>query len=420
MKTLIVIAAAGVALAAAAAPSRPDVDAEARAAWSSREIETLASLALDELGPLPADPTNRWADDPRAAALGHRLFFDARLSSNGRVSCATCHLPELDFQDGKALAEGVGRTDRRTMPIASSAHGAWFFWDGRKDSQWSQALGPLESPVEHGGSRAQYAHVIATHYRAEYESVFGPLPNLASVPPKAGPVDDPVARAAWAHMDEQAREDVNRVFANLGKAIAAYERTIALGPSRFDRYVETLVRTGRAPEGVLTRDEIEGARLFVGKADCVSCHNGPLFSDDYFHNTGVPVGAGSASDIGRRRGAELVLVDEFNCRSPYSDAAPGACRELDFIVVESDEMVRAFKTPSLRNVAERAPYMHAGQIATLEDVVRHYERAPRAPAGTSELHGMRLSGREARQLVAFLRSLSAPLSAPDAFLQPPR
>src|SRR5690606_37849639 len=96
-------------------------------------------------------------------------------------------------------------------------------------------------------------------------------------------------------------------------------------------------------------------------------------------------------------------------RSAYSDA-DGDCPELDYIVVDSDEMVRAFKTPSLRNVAERAPYMHAGQIATLEDVVRHYERAPRAPAGHSELHGVRLSDREARQLVAFLKTLSGPLS----------
>jgi len=404
-----------VALAAATAEST-----EWSTQWADGEVETLASLSLDALEPLPADPTNRYADDERAAALGHRLFFDTRLSSNGAVSCGTCHEPARDFQDGKALAQGVGTTDRRTMPIAGTAYSPFLFWDGRKDSQWSQALGPLESPVEHGGSRAQYAHVIDAHYRAEYEAVFGPLPDLSSVPRVAGPVADPVASAAWTAMPASEREGVTRVFANVGKAIAAYERTIRHTPSRFDRYVHELTTTGAAPEGVLTGDEVAGARLFIGKAGCINCHSGPLFTDDYFHNTGVPVGRGAAGDMGRRKGAEQVVADEFNCRSPYSDASEGDCPELDYIVVDSDEMVRAFKTPSLRNVAARAPYMHAGQIETLEDVVRHYERAPRSPAGQSELHGLRLSDREIRQLAAFLESLSGPLTAPQSFLHEPR
>lgn len=410
MRTTLFLAAAGALLVAAApGPKRP---------WSEAEIETLASLSLSELGPLPADPTNRWADDPAAAELGQRIFFDTRFSSNGAVSCATCHLPELDFQDGKPLAEGVGTTSRRTMPIASTARSAWMFWDGRKDSQWSQALGPLESAVEHGGSRAQYVHLVARHYREPYEAVFGPLPDLEDVPAQAGPVEGPDARAAWEALPEERRAAVTRAFANIGKAIAAYERRIDYGPGRFDRYVDALVETGREPRDVLTGDEIAGARLFIGKADCVSCHNGPLFTDDYFHNTGVPQVPG-LDDLGRSAGAAAVLEDEFNCRSAYSDAPADACVELDFMVVDSEEMVRAYKTPSLRNVAERAPYMHAGQIATLEDVVRHYARAPKAPAGRSELHGVRLSRREASQLVAFLRTLSAPLATPRALLQAP-
>src|SRR5215213_5218109 len=156
-----------------------------RERWSSEERETLRSLSLASLGPLPADPSNRVADDPRAAALGERLFSDPRLSGNGKVSCATCHLPQREFQDGTPLAHGMGTTARRTMPIAGTAHGAWFFWDGRTDSQWSQALGPLESAVEHGGSRTQYAHTIAAQYRTEYEAVFGPLPSLAGLSTKA-------------------------------------------------------------------------------------------------------------------------------------------------------------------------------------------------------------------------------------------
>src|SRR6188508_2008332 len=96
--------------------------------WTPKERETLRLLSLASLGPLPADPSNRFADDARAAALGERLFSDTRLSGNGKVSCATCHLPQRDFQDGTPLAHGVGTTARRTMPVAGTAHGAWFFW----------------------------------------------------------------------------------------------------------------------------------------------------------------------------------------------------------------------------------------------------------------------------------------------------
>ena len=135
-----------------------------------------------------------------AAQLGHRLFFDKRLSLNGQVACATCHNPALEFQDGIPLGKGVGTTDRRTMPVAGTAYSPYLFWDGRKDSQWAQALGPLESAVEHGGTREQYAQVIADCYRAEYEEIFGMMPVLST------------------------REGATAVFVNIGKAIAAYER----------------------------------------------------------------------------------------------------------------------------------------------------------------------------------------------------
>jgi cytochrome c peroxidase len=410
MRTTILLASCGLLLVAAVPEGRP---------WTEEETAILASLSLSNLEPLAPDATNRFAEDPDAAELGQRIFFDTRFSSNGEVSCATCHLPELDFQDGKALAEGVGTTARRTMPIASTARSTWLFWDGRKDSQWSQALGPLESSVEHGGSRTQYVHLVARHYRAEYERVFGPLPDLGGLPEHAGPVEAAEARAVWESLPAERREVVTRAFANIGKALAAYERKIEHGPTRFDRYVDALVATGREPEGLLDADEVAGARLFVGKAGCVSCHNGPLFTDDYFHNTGVPQVEG-LPDLGRSDGATAVLADEFNCLSAYSDAAADQCVELDFIVADSDEMIRAFKTPSLRNVADRPPYMHAGQIATLDDVVRHYVQAPKAPAGRSELHAVRLSSREVSQLVAFLRSLSGPLATPPALLRAPR
>lgn len=389
-------------------------------AWTPGELETLRSLRIEMLEPLPPDPSNRWADDERAVALGHELFFDTRLSGNGEVSCATCHRPELQFQDGTPLAAGVGTTDRRTMTVVATAHSPWLFWDGRKDSQWSQALGPLESPVEHGGDRTRYAHLVGRHYRVEYEALFGALPELDRLPPSAGPVPDPAASRAWSAMAAGDREAVSLVYANLGKALAAYQRRLEFGPARFDRYMEAvLAGEDERARGLLTPQEEEGLRLFIGKAQCVTCHNGPLFTDNFFHNTGVPAVRGLPEDRGRALGAIQVQEDEFNCVGPFSDAGPRDCAELRFMAAEGDELLRAYKTPTLRGVARRAPYMHAGQLSTLTDVVRHYDRAPRAPAGRSELRRLRLSQSERTALEAFLRALDSPVEAPPELLRAP-
>jgi cytochrome c peroxidase len=389
--------------------------------WSAEERSALRSLTLASLTPVPQDPSNRYADDTAAARLGHRLFFDTRMSSTGTVSCATCHLPHQDFQDGRALAEGVGTTARRTMPVAGTAHSPWQFWDGRADSQWSQALGPLESAVEHGGDRTQYAQLIASQYRGQYEAVFGPLPELTGLPRQAGPVADSARAAAWTRLEAGRRDAVTRVYANIGKAIAAYERRIEFAPSRFDRYVEAeLSGHGHTMESAFTRDEEAGLRLFIGKGSCINCHNGALLTDNHFHNTGVALPAiPLPPDSGRAAGARQAVEGEFSCTSRYSDAKSDECDELRFAVTEGPELVRAYKTPSLRNVANRAPYMHAGQLASLEDVVRHYDSAPAAPFGHSELVPLRLSHDEQRQLVAFLRTLSGPLAAPPGYLQAP-
>jgi cytochrome c peroxidase len=375
--------------------------------WTAKERETLRSLSLASLGPLPADPSNRFADDARAPALGERLFSDTRLSGNDKVSCATCHLPHRDFQDGTPLAHGVGTTARRTMPVAGTAHGAWFFWDGRTDSQWSQALGPLESAVEHGGTRTQYASTIGAHYRAEYEAVFGPLPSLDGLPAQAGPVADTAWRSAWSRIPAARQGDISRVYANIGKAIAAFERRIEPVPTRFDRYVDAEL-AGRAHDSTssLSADEIAGLKLFVGKANCVNCHNGARLTDDHFHNTGVPVSSlVAAVDSGRAVGVRQAIAAEFACTSKYSDAKEDDCAELRFAATEGEELVRAYKTPSLRGVADRAPYMHAGQLATLSEVIDHYDRAPKAPFGHSELKPLKLSAKERRQIEAFLRTL---------------
>ena len=393
----------------------------ATARWSAEERATLRSLALASLGPLPADPSNRYADDSSAAALGRELFFDTRLSANGKVSCASCHVASQDFQDGRPLAQGVGTTARRTMPVAGTAHSPWLFWDGRADSQWAQALGPLESVVEHGGSRTQYAHVVARHYRAEYESVFGALPQLGDLPRAAGPVADSTLHAAWRQIPAVRRDEITRMYANIGKAIAAYERRIQYAPSRFDRYVDAELGGGtHTPESAMSADEEAGLRIFIGKGNCTNCHNGALLTDNHFHNTGVPAAtSGLPMDSGRAVGARQAIAGEFSCTSRYSDAKPEGCDELRFAVTEGEELLRAYKTPSLRNVANRPPYMHAGQHASLTDVVAHYNRAPAAPLGRTELRPLHLSPMEQRQLVSFLRTLSGPLTAPPGYLEAP-
>lgn len=374
--------------------------------WSQEELATLKSLWIGSLPDLPADPSNKYADDARAVALGEKLFFDTRFSSNGQVSCGTCHLPEKAFTDGLPLAKGVGTTNRKTMTILGTAYSPWLFWDGRKDSQWSQALGPLESPVEHGGNRTQYAHLIAEFYKNEYEAIFGSLPDLSSFPKSAGPVADEAAKAEWEAMSEQDRETITRSYANIGKAIAAYERTLLPGVSRFDKYVVALLNNDKqAKKNILSSDEIAGLKLFIGKGNCTTCHSGALFTNNDFHNTGVPAAKDLPEDLGRATGANQVLTDEFNCLSPYSDADPKDCAELRFLKTDGHELERQFKVPTLRNVSKTAPYMHAGQFATLRDVLQHYSQAPEAPAGHSELEPRHFSEKEIGQLEAFLKTL---------------
>jgi cytochrome c peroxidase len=390
--------------------------------WSQKERVLLRSLSLGSLAPLAKDPSNRYADDESAARFGQSLFFDARLSGNGKVSCATCHVPQQNFQDGKPLGEGVGTAGRRTMPIAGTAHSPWQFWDGRADSQWGQALGPLESPAEHGGDRVQYAHVIARAYRAEYERVFGRVPDQRGLPERAGPVPDSARAKAWSTITPVRQEEITRMYVNIGKAIAAYERKIEFAPSRFDRFVEAeLANRPHDRDSDFSEEERAGLALFIGKANCATCHNGALFTDNHFHNTGVPQSpSGAPNDSGRAAGVRRVMQTEFNCASKYSDAQPEQCDELRFADTDGPDLLRAFKTPSLRNVASRAPFMHGGQFASLSEVLAHYNRAAAAPAGKSELKPLHLSSDELRQLEAFLRTLTSPLAVPPELMEAPR
>lgn len=382
----------------------------AGSAWNADELRIIRSLSLDTLKPLPPDPSNAVADNAAAVTLGQRIFFDTRFSANREVSCASCHMPDRHFTDGRAFGVGVGTIPLNAMSLVGAAYSPWQTWNGKNDSQWSQALIPLENPLEHGGNRTLYAHLLAEHYRAEYEALFGPLPDLSDTqrfPRNAGPVDSPAASAAWDSMEPADRDAVNRVFANLGKALAAYERTILPRPARFDRYVAALDEDGRPlEESLLTDDELAGLRLFIGTGHCTNCHNGPRFTNDAFHNTAIPGAPGVPIQRGRIDGVARVQSDPFNCLGPYSDAAPDACTALRFMVTEGSTLLGGMKTPTLRNVAETGPYMHTGQFATLAEVIQHYNGGGFAIQGHNELTPLTLTDEEVAQLEAFLHTLT--------------
>ena len=389
--------------------------------WTPAEKKLLASLSIEKLRKLPPDPSNAVADNPQAARFGQQLFFDTRLSVNGKVACATCHQPSLYFTDGLSLANGVGVARRHAMTLTGAAYNVWFFWDGRKDSQWSQALGPLENSVEHGSNRNRIAHLLQqdTPYRQQYEAIFGPFPDISETgrfPVDAGPVDDLPSRSAWDNMSDADQDIINRIFANVGKAIAAYERLMLPSRARMDDYIKAvLADDAAAMAAVYNGVEANGLRLFIGKAQCINCHNGPLLTNYAFHNTGIRPAAGE--DTGRLEGVVTVKQDPFNCMGSYSDARPEQCIHLRFLRSTGSGLYRAFKTPSLRNIAKTAPYMHAGQLTTLSEVIAHYNTARSLNGRLSEIIPLRLKTTELTDLEAFLQTLTGPLPLPNSTIE---
>lgn len=367
---LVLFAAVALAAEPPSSPAPPFTD-----------IQRKRILQLSPLGPPPPDPSNKFADNPRAARFGQRLFFDTRLSS-GNVSCATCHIPHHGFADGVPIGKGIAAGRRHTPSLWNVAYNRWFFWDGRADSLWSQALSPLEHPSEMNGTRAAIAHLIASDptLRRDYEAVFGPLPD-----------------------------DIDRLFTNIGKAIAAYQRRLVSRNSPFDRYVAAL-RAGK-PSDDLSAPAVRGLQLFIGRGNCRICHSGPNFTDGEFHNTGVPVNElGDRTDGGRYEGIPLLQASAFNRQSQFSDSRNDASAELLRAVRRTPDTWAQFKTPTLRNVALTAPYMHHGQLATLRDVLAFYSNVAgtvdQGPNSEKILAPLHLNEQETSDLIAFLESLS--------------
>jgi cytochrome c peroxidase len=341
--------------------------------WSDRDRTLIASLTSIP-DPLPR-PANRLADDPAAAALGARLFVDPGFSVTGATSCATCHVPERHFTDGKRVASAVGPGTRNTPSIETAGWSTWFFWDGRADSAWAQVAGPLTNPLEHAVTPELVRARVAQVYPEDWGRLFG------------GVAADP-----------------ERVLSEFGKAIEAFERTLGPGPARFDRWAARLA-VGEDTD-LLSPVEKRGLALFVGEAGCVNCHNGPLLTDHSFHNLGLP--EHGDSDGGRAVGAVKVVGDPLNCAGAYSDTKD--CPELRYLDTGFPDWASAFKTPSLRNVALTAPYMHDGGFPDLESVLLFYDALPGEPlVGHRELtlKPLHLSGADRAAIIAFLGTLSS-------------
>jgi len=389
--------------------------AEAGVELSERELAIVSTLS--PLAPPPVDTTNRVAEDPRAVMLGKRLFFDTRLSGDGKIACATCHDETHGWADGKAVAVGAGIGKRNTPSLWNAAYSRWLFWDGRADSLWSQAVKPIEDGSEMNGDRLQVLHLVADDaaLRRDYEALFGALPAVdARFPLRGGPLaNDGERQANWWGMADADHDAASIVFANIGKAIAAYVTTIRTGPAPFDRFVAD-VGAGRIPSDAISAAAQRGLKIFIGKGSCVLCHSGPAFTNFEFHDTRVPPASTTAAvDPGRLGGVPQLFADEFGAAGPHSDDPYGARAQQAYFVSDASGLLGHFKTPGLRNVALSAPYMHAGQLPSLTAVVEHYSSLADAspPADPTHVEALiaplGLAPTEIADVVAFLESLTS-------------
>ncbi len=318
-------------------------------------------------------PADNAATDARVA-LGRKLYFDPRLSRDGSVACATCHDVSRGFTDRRSTSEGIGdKLGQRNAPTTLNA--AFFetqFLDGRAASLEEQAKLPIVNPIEMGqpdGSAAAKAIASDADYQRAFQAAYG--------------------------------RGVN--YDDIGRALAAFERTLVFLDAPFDRF---LMGDSRA----ISDDAKAGWALFNGKARCVSCHqfssSMPIFTDNRFHNIGVAARhhdfealATRGLDVLAKDGSQ-VSMDRLALETDLSELGR-------FVVTKNRADIGAFKTEQLRNIGVTAPYMHDGSMATLWDVVDHYNKGGEAnPYLDGGIEPLALTEPEIAQVVAFLFSLT--------------
>jgi cytochrome c peroxidase len=391
-RSLVALFAA--ALAACGEWSQPDGFTEA-------DVQLIESMVLPE--DPPVDPSNHWSADDAAAKLGQALFFDTGISEPAGISCAACHDPSAWFIDIASQTKTVSvvlpagatapRVTKRNSPsLVNVAHYRWWGWDGRSDSLWMQCGVAYEAAATMAGQRTRIAERIFEMYR------------------------DLAARAG---MRRDASSDREASYAY--KALAAYLAKLNSARSPFDRFAA-------GDHDALSQDAKKGLKLFIGKAGCIECHNGPAFNgtasarrdDDFFHSVGVAQRGErvQAVDRGRAEGLEVLLgkgLGIYNTGGVYNDSREAGFNRVAGLVAAPDDVGR-FRIKSLRNVAQSPPYMHAGQLSTLADVV-HFYNVGGDPSGYSGerdrlVQPLGLTDDEERQLVRFLESLTG-VAVPD-------
>ncbi|MFN9212715.1 MAG: cytochrome-c peroxidase [Betaproteobacteria bacterium] len=367
-----------VAALAVARPAAADV-----VFYTGEELQRIFSL-----GPWPPpslikarDPSNRVSGQPAAIELGRRLFFGARMSSNGYVACVTCHQTDRAWTDGLARAQAIGPSGRNTPALFNLRMQQWYGWSGGADNLWAQSIRPFLDPNEMDSSPRLV------------KRVFERDPELACMYRQAFGVE-PTGRG-------------ETVLAKVGKALAAFQETLVTGRTRFDEFRDALARNDRVAARNYPYAAQRGLRLFVGEGRCIACHAGPNFSDGAFHATGVRAPAAVLpDDAGRSGGLRQLRESRYTLLSHHSDDRSSAGAAATRRALGEAAPERAFRTASLRNVAVTAPYMHNGQLAALRDVVRHYSTVdgngvdPRLP------QRLELSESEADDLIAFLETLT--------------
>jgi cytochrome c peroxidase len=372
------------------------IAAPAVAAGAAHEMPVEVRTQLLQHGPWPVavgrDASNRVSGHPAAVEFGYRMFREPRMSTNNYVACISCHQTDRAFTDAIARAQGQAPVGRNTPTLANLRLMHWYGWGGTSDSLWMASLRPMLDAREFGSDAARVAHVVRVGdgLACRYRSSFGALPT--------------------AHADE-------RVMVNVAKAIAAFVETLTTGPTRFDEFRDALARGDAAAVASYPSAARRGAELFVGKAQCATCHAGPNFSDGAFHSA-EPRSAGfaGAPDAGREAGLAEWRRSPYNRFSRFSDLKPRPLAAPASTM--GDTATRGqFRTPSLRNVAVTAPYMYDGSVDTLFEAVGHPARtrsaseddAPDAPRPAA------LSAQETLDLVAFLETLTDAQAAARRF-----
>ncbi|MDA9009553.1 c-type cytochrome [Alphaproteobacteria bacterium] len=345
--------------------------------FSEKEIEQIRVL-----GPWPQsftkDGSNRFSGKEVAVAFGKMLFETSDLSLNRDQSCSFCHQAEKNFTDGLAKGEGIEEVDRNTISLFDVRLRHWYGWSGQSDTLWGASIRPLLDPREMGMTPELVKERVVTNeaFLLAYQTMVG----------KAASVEDPAA-----------------VLVNIGKALAAFQEGLNSKSTAFDRFRSALVEDAQSAVDAYPKNAKRGLRLYLGKANCIRCHDGPNFGLDEFHNIGLPP-TDAPLDYGRENGLVVLAANPWVRSGSHSDLSlAGPDR------ISRHETTRAFRVPSLRGLTKTAPYMHDGRFETLLEAVSHYsdfdeEDLPKT--GEKILEPLGLTHRQLDQLVAFLMTLS--------------